>query len=132
MSTTGCKFAIRLITKRHFGSQTALFLSSCLFALLLARPSLAQGSGPRPAYRSPSDVAYAPDGSLLAVADRTWPGLVLIKSGDGTVAREIKLLGDPTHVVWNGADKVLVAEGSNGSVAEIEVSSGTVLRRIAI
>jgi DNA-binding beta-propeller fold protein YncE len=132
MSTTGRKFTIRWITNRHFGFKTALFLSSCLFALLLARPGLAQGSGSRPAYRSPSDVAYAPDGSFLAVADRTWPGLVLIKPGDGTVAREIKLLGDPTHVVWNGADKVLVDEGGNGSVAEIDVSSGTVLRRIPV
>jgi DNA-binding beta-propeller fold protein YncE len=66
------------------------------------------------------------------VADRTWPGLSIINPSDGSVVREVKLLGDPYHVLWNGAGKVLVAEGSNGTVAEIEASSGTVLRRIII
>jgi DNA-binding beta-propeller fold protein YncE/mono/diheme cytochrome c family protein len=102
-----------------------------LAALLSATPTLAQ-SPARPAYRSPSDVAFSPDGALLAVADRTWPGLVLVNSSDGSVAREVKLWGDPSHVVWNGSEKVLVAEGNNGSVAEIEAASGTVLRRFAV
>jgi DNA-binding beta-propeller fold protein YncE len=112
--------------------RAALIVLPCLTALLVARPTLAQGAGARPAYRSPSDVAYAPDGSLLAVADRTWPGLVLVKADDGSIVRETKLSGDPSHVVWNGAGKVLVSEGNLGTVAEIEVSSGTVLRRMAV
>jgi DNA-binding beta-propeller fold protein YncE len=116
----------------HRGPQAHRLILCCL-AALVARPTLAQiSSGDRPAYRSPIDVAYSPDGSLLAVADRTWPGLVLIKPGDGSVVREVKLLGDPYHVAWYGDDKVLVAEGGNGTVAEIEASSGNVLRHIPV
>jgi DNA-binding beta-propeller fold protein YncE/mono/diheme cytochrome c family protein len=104
-------------------------------ALLCAAgpPALAQiVFGDRPAYRSPIDLAYSADGSLLAVADRTWPGLVLINPADGSVVREVKLLGDPYSVAWNGSSRVLVAEGTNGTVAEIDVASGTVLGRVAI
>src|SRR5512136_935013 len=103
------------------GPQAHRFILTLLAALAVGRPALAQiSSGDRPAYRSPIDVAYSPDGSLLAVADRTWPGLVLIKPADGSVVREVKLLGDPYHVAWQGSGKVLVAEGGNGTVAEIE------------
>ena len=110
-----------------------LFLVPGLAALLIAGPVRAQiSAGDRPAYRSPIDVAYSPDGSLLAVADRTWPGLVIINPSDASIVREVKLLGDPYHVIWNGADKILVAEGNNGTVAEIEAASGKVLRHIAI
>jgi DNA-binding beta-propeller fold protein YncE/mono/diheme cytochrome c family protein len=121
------KSMIAGITKAH--ARVVPFL----IALAVSGSAVGQtSSGNRPAYRSPIDVAYAPDGSLLAVADRTWPGLVLIKPGDGSIAREVKLLGDPYHVAWNGNDKVLVAEGSNGTVAEVEVGTGNVARRIAI
>jgi DNA-binding beta-propeller fold protein YncE len=120
-------------TKQHGAPRSLRCWLSSLALLGLAGPASAQiSSGDRPAYRSPIDVAYSPDGSLLAVADRTWPGLALIKPSDGSVLREVKLLGDPYHVVWNGTGKVLVAEGGNGTVAEIEADSGTVLRHIPI
>ncbi len=97
-----------------------------------------QSSG-RPAYRSPIDVAYSPDGSLLAVADRTLPGLSLIKTSDGSV-KDVPLSGYPYHVRWNGNSKVLVAEGNNGTVAEVDVTvalaesdtSKSVLRRLNV
>jgi DNA-binding beta-propeller fold protein YncE len=126
MKSNACLGAISSCRR---GLRAAVFL--CLAALLSTRPTLAQAPA-RPAYRSPSDVAYSSDGSLLAVADRTWPGLVLIDASAGTVTREVKLSGDPTHVVWNGNGKVLVAEGNSGTVAEIEASSGVILRRFAI
>lgn len=91
-----------------------------------------RSSGGASTYRSPNAVAYAPDGSILAITDHTWPGLVLVNPADGSVVREIKLLGDPYDAVWNGAGKVLVTEGSNGTLAEVDASSGKVLRRITI
>lgn len=109
------------------------FLLPCLALLMLATSTRAQSSsGERPVYRSPIDVAYSPDGSLLAVADRTLPGLALIDPSDGSVVREVKLAGDPYHVIWNGDGKVLVAEGANGTVAEVDPATGSVLRRIKI
>jgi DNA-binding beta-propeller fold protein YncE len=109
-----------------------LYWTTILVLLSAGRAEAQKSSGDRPAYRSPIDVAYSPDGSFLAVADRTWPGLSIINPSDGSVVREVKLLGDPYHVLWNGSDKVLVAEGSNGTVAEVEAASGNVLRRIVI
>lgn len=120
------------VSGKH-ASWLTYFVLPCIAFLLISASTRAQtSSGDRPAYRSPIDVAYSPDGSLLAVADRTLPGLALIKPGDGSVVQEVKLLGDPYHVTWNGSGKVLVAEGANGTVAEIEAASGAVLRRIRI
>jgi MYXO-CTERM domain-containing protein len=118
-------------SKTVFGEAFRWSRLVCLAALLSAKPTLAQ-SPARPAYRSPSDVAYSPDGSLLAVADRTWPGVWILKSSDGSVSQKAQLQGDPYHVIWNGSDKVMVAEGNKGTVAEVEVASGKVLRRIPI
>ncbi len=65
------------------------FLVSGLTAFLIGAPAMAQiQSSGRPAYRSPIDVAYSPDGSLLAVADRTLPGLSLIKTSDGSAVTD--------------------------------------------
>lgn len=109
-----------------------MFLLSCLTLLLLTTSPQAQSStSNRPTYRSPIDVAYSPDGALLAVADRTLPGLALIDPSDGSVTREVKLAGDPYHVIWNDG-KVLVAEGANGTVAEVDPATGNVLRRLKI
>lgn len=87
------------------------------------------GNG-RPAYRSPIDVAFSPDGSRVAVADTTWGGVAIIDVLTRTVVRELALQGDPAHVVWNGNGKVLVSEGAAGTVAEVDVAAGTLVRRI--
>jgi DNA-binding beta-propeller fold protein YncE len=82
------------------------------------------------AYRSPVDVAFSPDGSLLAAADPTWGGVVIIDPQSRTVLREVALKGDPSFVVWNGNDKVLVSEGITGSVAEVNATNGEFIRRL--
>ena len=117
---------------QYHGTASILFsLVAGLTALVEVRAVFAQ-TGDRPAYRSPIEVAFSPDGSRLAVADRTWPGVVLIDPSRGEVVKETKLEGDPYHVAWNGNDKVVVAEGLSGTVAEVEATSGKLLRRIPI
>ncbi|HMA93592.1 MAG TPA: YncE family protein, partial [Polyangiaceae bacterium] len=150
-----CASGKRLLRGTHFGVQTtgkllprgtqsgartlgkrpsvwAMFLLPCLILLWLTTSVRAQSSSSdSPNYRSPIDVAYSSDGSLLAVADRTLPGLVLVDPSDASIVREVKLAGDPYHVIWNDG-KVLVAEGANGTVAEVDPTTGEVLRRIKI
>jgi DNA-binding beta-propeller fold protein YncE len=107
-------------------------LGSLVTGVLAAGPTAIAETADRPAYRSPIEVAFSPDGSQLAVADRTWPGVVILDASSGAIKQKAKLEGDPYHVAWNGADKVLVAEGLNGTVAEVDAASGNVLRRIGI
>jgi DNA-binding beta-propeller fold protein YncE/mono/diheme cytochrome c family protein len=83
------------------------------------------------AYRSPINVTFSPDGSLLAAADPTWGGVVIIDPQSRSVLREVALKGDPSYVIWNGNDKVLVSEGSAGTVAEVNATSGELIRRLS-
>jgi DNA-binding beta-propeller fold protein YncE len=83
------------------------------------------------AYRSPVNVAFSPDGALLAAADPTWGGVVIIDPQGRTVVREVALKGDPSYLAWNGNDKLLVSEGSTGTVVEVNATSGQVLRRLS-
>jgi DNA-binding beta-propeller fold protein YncE len=94
--------------------------------------TLAASESQAAAYRSPINVAFSPDGSLLAVADPTWGGVVLIDPHSRAVRREIALKGDPSYLAWSGNDRLLVSEGRNGTIAEVNVTSGEVLRRLTV
>lgn len=107
-----------------------LVIVSVLSVLCFAPKSDADSDSSRPIYRSPIDVAFSPDGTLLAVADSTWGGVVVIDPQKRTTLREVALTGNPSHVIWNGADKVLVSEGITGTVAEVNATNGTVIRRL--
>ena len=98
-----------------------------VFCFLSTMPMVQAADGP--VYRSPYDLAYSPDGNLLAVSDRTAGTAVLIDPTQRKVAREVKLNGRPMGVAWRG-DKLYVAEYDAGSVAEIAAESGKVLRRL--
>jgi DNA-binding beta-propeller fold protein YncE len=115
---------IRPLSKSVFVALAAVTLAS------LPGTVSADPTDGRPVYRSPIDVAFSPDGTLLAVADPTWGGVVVIDPVKRTVLREVHLTGDPSYVIWNGSDKVLVSEGTKGTVAEVDVGTGTVLRRL--
>lgn len=97
----------------------------------IALRSHADSASGRPVYRSPIDVAFSPDGSLVAAADPTWGGVVIIDPTKRTVLREVALKGDPSHVVWNGPDRVFVSEGAKGTVAEVDTTVGSVIRRLS-
>jgi len=101
-------------------------------AIALAWLSLSPASVAAPSFRSPQNVAFSPDGSLLAAADRTWGGVVIIDPQSRVVLREVPLTGDTSHVIWNGNDKVLVSEETAGTVAEVNALSGTILRRMKV
>ncbi|HEX2927468.1 MAG TPA: RICIN domain-containing protein [Ruminiclostridium sp.] len=81
-------------------------------------------------YISPYDVAYSPDGSMIAVSDVTMTKLDIITASTGTLAKAVQLNGKPKGIAWNGNDRVYVAEYDAGDVAEIDPAAGTVLSRI--
>ena len=84
-------------------------------------------------FRSPQELAWAPDGSLLAVSDRTAGCLVLIDPATKKVLREVSLKGSPEDVAWASDGRmVYVAEYDAGTVAEIDPAAGKVLRRLAV
>jgi DNA-binding beta-propeller fold protein YncE len=101
-----------------------------LVALAALGAGLSRPSYGRPVYRSPIDVAFSPDGALLAVADPTWGGVAIIDAQTRSVKREVPLTGTPSHVIWNGSDRLLVSEGAAGTVAEVDAATGTLVRRI--
>ncbi|MFQ5807979.1 MAG: hypothetical protein ACE5JM_00040 [Armatimonadota bacterium] len=96
-------------------------------------PGLQAADGGRGPYRSPFDVAYSPDGKMLAVSDYTAAAVVLIDVGEAKVRGEVELRGNPAGVVWAPDGKRLfVAECGAGSVAEVDPGAGKVTRRLAV
>ncbi len=88
---------------------------------------LAQGP-----YHSPIELAYSPDGSILAAADETARAIHLINPATQTVLRKITLAGEPRDLVWTSSTRLFVSEHDAGTVAEIDTASGTVVRRIPV
>ena len=82
-------------------------------------------------YRSPFDLAFSPDGKVLAVSDRTAGKLILIDAATGKVTREIALSGQPTGLAWRETGRsVLVCEYAAGAkVADIRLPAGGALVR---
>ncbi len=104
------------------------------FVLLAAPPD-------KQSYRSPFDLAFAPDGGTLAVSDRTAGRLYLLDAHGGPVGandyspvpvREIELRGKPTGVAWQGDGTVVVSEYDAGTVAQVNARTGEVLRRFVV
>ena len=78
-------------------------------------------------YRSPFEVAFAPDGDTLVVSDRTAAVLYVVDAEAGEVTRSIPLRGAPMAVAWGKGRRVYVAEYDNGTVAEVQTRTGKVL-----
>ena len=76
------------------GKSVSITLSRAGSALVLAAFVLgAPARGARPVYRSPADVAFSPDGAMLAVSDETAGCAVFVDVATRQVAREVKLQG---------------------------------------
>ena len=112
-----------------------------LFLMILLGVFITQGTGLFPGiqnvsaidsdYYSPYDLAYSPDGTMIAVSDLTKARLNIITASTGSIARTIQLTGKPKGVAWNGNTRVYVAEYGAGTVAEIDPSNGSILRRFS-
>lgn len=86
-----------------------------------------------PLYRSPIDVAFSPDGALVAVCDHTAGKLVLLDAGTKTVKQNVDLKGNPTGVAWSpDCANVYVSERGAATVAEIRVANARVARRFTV
>lgn len=84
------------------------------------------------AYRSPFDLAFSPDGSMLAVSDRTAGYLYALDAQTGDLSRTVRLRGKPSALAWGSAEKVFVCEYDAGTVAEVNVRTGEILRRFFV
>ncbi len=119
-----------MVAREQLG-RAVLLLMLAIGACPLARGVVASEPDEPPVYRSPFDLAYAPDGTL-AVSDRTAAAAGLIGPGDKRVVRDVALRGQPSGVVWSDDGRsVYVAECAAGSVAEID-RAGKILRRLAV
>lgn len=79
-------------------------------------------------YDSPFDLAYSPDGKLLAVTNTTAARLDIIDIENSGALYEIPLQGEPSGVVWY-EDQIFVAEYGAGSVAKIDGETYQVVQR---
>lgn len=106
-----------------------LAASVCLVSALFISAQAA--SDPLP-YRSPQDVAYSPDGRLVAVSDHTAGTVCFVDAEKGALTRTVKLQGKPAGVTWSPDGKsVFVSEQQASSIAEVDAKSGKITRRIA-
>ena len=84
-------------------------------------------------YRSPVDVAFAPGGSLLAVADHTAGVVAFVDPVAGKVLRAVTVPGRPSGLAWDDdGRRVLVAGWGAGQIVEVDAVSGVVTRRIPV
>ena len=102
-----------------------LGLLACLTAA--QRPAAAEADMP---WRSPLDVRFSPDGSLLAVSDPTAARLYLLDVADAAIRAEVPLHGRPRGLVWVADNRLFAAEYDAGTVAEVDTDAGTVVRRL--
>jgi mono/diheme cytochrome c family protein len=95
--------------------------------------SSSSGSDGSPAFRSPYAVAYSGDGALLAATDATAGELVILDpAAMAPVRAAVKLAGRPKGLAWSGPGRVLVAEYGAGTVAEVDTTAGSVVRRLQV
>ncbi len=99
----------------------SLFVILCLPFLVLAGE-----------IHSPFDVAWAPQGGLVAVSDYTAAAVVLIGT-DGKMAKTIALKGQPAGLDWApDGRRLYVAERGAGTLAEVDPAAGTVVNRLKV
>ncbi len=95
------------------------------------RPDTAPRQGPT--WRSCCDVAFSPDGQLVAASDHTAGTVAIVSPSSGKVLRQVAVRGAPAGLAWSPDNRrVFVAEEGAGSVAELDPMAGKVLRRFEV
>jgi DNA-binding beta-propeller fold protein YncE len=84
------------------------------------------------AYRSPFDLAFSPDDTMLAVSDRTAGCLYVLDARTGDLGKTIQLRGKPSALAWTSTDTVVVCEYGAGSVAQVNARTGEIVRRFFV
>ena len=115
----------------------ALRVSLVVFAVAVligwpAVDSLGEGpSKPQTAYKSPSDLAFSPDGKFLYVTNVTANSLSVIDAQAGSVAKEIAVGDTPTGVVVSPDGKIVfVANARSHSISFVEPAQGKVVAEV--
>ncbi len=118
---------VTLVSSRSLGLFT--LAGASLLSLVIAHTE----DVPLTTWHSPYEVAFSPDGSLVATSDRTAASLWLVNATEKQVERRVALHGEPTGVAW-AADgrRVYVSEFGAGTVAVVDPVKGEVLRRFTV
>jgi hypothetical protein len=77
------------LRSEHTRLQRVVIAAAALAFAGITAKAYADPGSTRPIYRSPINVAFSPDGPLIAAADPTWNGVVIIDSQKRTVLREV-------------------------------------------
>lgn len=105
---------------------TAAVAAAFLFALTAASANVCAEP-----FRSAQDAAWTDCGKKLVVTDHTAECLAVFDA-KGKLLKEIKLKGKPWSVVFSKAPTCYVAEYDAGTVAEVSIKEGKVVRRIKV
>jgi len=118
----------------YAGTGKGLFAQGMGRGMRIRDPGMDAPPPPRQerAYRSPFDLAFSPNGRLLAVSDRTAGNLYILDAQTGDHDKTVQLRGKPSALAWSSAEKVVVCEYDAGTVAEVDTGTGEILRRFAV
>ena len=92
---------VTLVSSRSLGLFT--LAGASLLSLVIAHTE----DVPLTTWHSPYEVAFSPDGSLVATSDRTAASLWLVNATEKQVERRVALHGEPTGVAWAADGKHL-------------------------
>ncbi|MBN2036688.1 MAG: hypothetical protein JW768_08115 [Chitinispirillaceae bacterium] len=119
-----------------FGQNPALSVAppSVIFELLALNQDLPTAAKPK--YLSPIEIRPSPDGGSLYIAEQTAKQIAVVDLATTTVTKKIKLPNEVTGIAIAPDGSKLYATCSSdlwpaGMVCEVDISGGTVARRMA-
>jgi len=107
-----------------------LYAGGLILLALAGFQPFARAEGAGRSYHSFYDVAFSPNGKLLAASDATAGRVVVLEIPSGKQLSVVGVKGEPRGIAW-GADskKLYVAEWGAGTVCCVSVPGGRIERR---